>query len=78
MNRDLRTFLSIVAKCVSHGHYSSVLRHSTSFNNICDNFRQDYDIQKKGIHFFNILDLNYDVEKMMPVSFYSLATILGK
>ena len=26
-NRDLRTFLSIVAKCVSQGHYSSVIRH---------------------------------------------------
>ena len=52
INRDLRTFLSIIGKCVSQGHYSSVIRHSTSFENICNNLRKDYDIQKKGIHFF--------------------------
>ena len=32
----------------------------TSFENICNNLRKDYDIQKKGIHFFNILGLSYD------------------
>ena len=70
-NRGLRTFLSIVAKCVSQGHYSSVIRHSTSFDNICNSLRQDYDIQKKGIHFFNILELKYDEDKMTPMSFYN-------
>ena len=33
-NRGLRTFLSIIGKCVSQGHYSSVIRYSTSFENI--------------------------------------------
>ena len=70
-NRDLRTFLSIIGKCVSQGHYSSVIRHSTSFESICNNLRKDYDIQKKGIHFFNILELSYDDEKMTPISFYN-------
>ena len=70
-NRDLRTFLSIIGKCVSQGHYSSVIRHSTSFENITNNLRKDYDIQKKGIHFFNILELSYDDEKMTPISFYN-------
>ena len=27
--RDLRTVLSIVGKCVSQGHYDAVVRHST-------------------------------------------------
>ena len=70
-NRDLRTFLSIIGKCVSQGHYSSVIKHSTSFENISNNLRKDYDIQKKGIHFFNILELSYDDEKMTPISFYN-------
>ena len=69
--RDLRTVLSIVRKCVSQGHYTSVIRHSTSFNSVCDTLRSDYDIQKKGIHFFNILEVTYDPEKMTPISFYN-------
>ena len=56
-NRDLRTFLSIIGKCVSQGHYSSVVKHSHSLEHMCSNLRKDYDIQKKGIHFFNILEL---------------------
>ena len=70
-NRDLRTFLSIIGKCVSQGHYSSVVKHSHSFEHICSNLRKDYDIQKKGIHFFNILELKYDDEKMTPINFYN-------
>ena len=70
-NRNLRTFLSIIGKCVSQGHYSSVVKHSQSFTHICSNLRRDYDIQKKGIHFFNILELKYDEEKMTPINFYN-------
>ena len=69
--RDLRTFLSIIGKCVSQGHYTSVIRHSHSFTEICNSLRSDYDIQKKGIHFFNLLDLAYDPDKMTPMSFYN-------
>ena len=43
-NRDLRTFLSLIGKCVSQGHYSSVVKHSQSFTHICSNLRRDYDI----------------------------------
>ena len=57
--RDLRTVLSIVGKCVSQGHYEAVVRHSTSMKWIFDTLRCDYDIQQKGIHFLNILDLKY-------------------
>ena len=69
--RDLRTVLSIVGKCVSTGHYNSVVRHSTSLQWIYNTLRCDYDIQQKGIHFFNILDLKYDSQTMTPVSFYN-------
>ena len=70
-NRQLRTFLSIIGKCVSQGHYSYVVKHSQGFQHICSNLRRDYDIQKKGIHFFNILELKYDEEKMTPINFYN-------
>ena len=41
--RDLRTVLSIIGKCVAQGHYVSVTRHSTSFEEICNLLRGDYD-----------------------------------
>ena len=71
LRKNLRTVLSIVGKCVSEGHYNSVVRHSTSLQWIYGNLRSDYDIQKKGIHFFNILDIKYDSTTMTPVSFYN-------
>ena len=33
--------------------------------------RSDYDIQQKGIHFFNILEVKYDSSKTTPVAFYN-------
>ena len=68
---SLRTVLSIVGKCVSEGHYNSVVRHSTSLTWIYNMLRSDYDIQSKGAHFFNILDAKYDSSKYTPVSFYN-------
>ena len=56
---QLRTFLSIVAKACNINHYNVVTRHSTSLQWIYDKLREDYDIQQKGIHFFNLLDLQY-------------------
>ena len=69
--RDLRTVLSIVGKCVSQGHYEVVVRHSTSMQSIFNNLRCDYDIQQKGIHFLNILDVKYDSTKSTPIAFYN-------
>ena len=71
MRVNLRTVLAIVGKCVSQGHYNTVVRHSTSLNWIYDTLKADYDIQAKGIHFFNILDVKYDQEKHTPVAFYN-------
>ena len=69
--KDLRTVLSIVGKCVSQGHYDAVVRHSTSMESIYDMLRCDYDIQQKGIHFMNILDMKYDPVKHTPIAFYN-------
>ena len=67
-HRQLRTVLSVVGS-VSIGHYDAVKRISTSLRWIYDMLRRDYDIQKKGIHFFNLLDLNYDPAKLTPTAF---------
>ena len=64
---NLQTVLSIVGKCVSEGHYGSVIRHSTSLSWIYDMLKSDYDIQSKGVHFFNILDAKYDANKYTPI-----------
>ena len=70
-HRQLRTVLSVVGKCVSIGHYDAVMRNSTSLRWIYEMLRCDYDIQKKGIHFFNLLDLKYDPAKLTPTAFYN-------
>ena len=67
----LRTVLAIIGKCVSEGHYNNVIRHSTSLEWIYNTLRSDYDIQKRGIHFFNILEVKFDPSNDTPVSFYN-------
>ena len=69
--RQLRTVLSIVGKCVSSGHYDAVMRHSTSLESIYDMLRSDYDMQKKGIHFLNLLDMKFDATNLTPIAFYN-------
>jgi hypothetical protein len=58
--RELAAFLSVVAKACDIQHYHMITRHSTSLNFIYNKLREDYDIQQKGIHFFNIIDLKYE------------------
>ena len=69
---NLRTVLSIVGKCVSEGHYNSVVRHATSLTWIYEMLKSDYDIQSKGVHFFNILDAKYNAEKYTPIAYYNM------
>ena len=69
---QLRTLLSIVAKCCSDADYSPVLQHSTSFEWIVQKIREDNDIQRKGIHFLNIIDLKYDPTSQTPTAFYNI------
>ena len=71
MRINLRTVLAIIGKCVSEGHYNSIVRHSTSLTWIYETLKADYNIQSKGIHFFNVLDLKYDADKYTPVAYYN-------
>ena len=66
---SLRTLLAIVGKCVTEGHYNSVIRHSTSLNWIYEMIKSDYDIQSKGIHFFHITEIKFDTEKVHRLPF---------
>ena len=67
----LELFLSLIAKVVSPNHNTTVMEHSTSLTWVFDMIREDYDIQTRGIHILNILDLKYDEETMKPVGFYN-------
>ena len=69
--RELKTFIGQVARCASKGLYSKIVRHSTSLEWVYTTIREDYDIQQKGVHFLNILDLKYDSEKQTPAAFYN-------
>ena len=47
------------------------MQNSTSLQWIYTRLREDYDIQTKGIHLFNIIDLNYNDSTMTPTGFYN-------
>ena len=51
--------------------YAAIVRHSTSLEWIYNKIREDYDIQTKGIHFLNIVDLEYNTETKTPAGFYN-------
>ena len=51
--------------------YVAIVRHSTSLDWIYNEVREDYEIQTKGIHFLNIVDLTYDPETKTPAGFYN-------
>ena len=70
-NKQLNACLNLVAKTVAEGHYATVMKYSTSLNWIYEEIRKDYDIQSKGIHFLNLIDLKYDETSMTPVGFYN-------
>ena len=70
--RELKTFLNQVAKVVSANHYNFVMRQATSLEWVYREIRKDYNIQQKGVYFFNLLDLKYDGESMTPSGFYQM------
>ena len=69
--RQLRTFLSQIANCISTEHYATIMCHSTSLQWIYTKIRQDYEIQTKGVHFLNIIDIKYNAATMTPAGFYN-------
>ena len=69
--RQLKTFLSQVAKYTIRNMYATIVCHAISLNWIYERIRQDYNIQQIGIHFLNITDLKYDAQTKTPASFYN-------
>ena len=70
-NRDLELFLSLIARTVTENHYGVIMENSTSLKSIYKTLRTDYNIQTKGIHFLNVLDLKFDSSTMKPIGFYN-------
>ena len=72
IRKDLRQFITLVAKYVHMDYYNPIIRHSTSLKWIYNKIREDYDIQQQGVHFLNILDLVWDpTGQTTPVGFYN-------
>ena len=72
IRRNLRQFITIIAKYVHIDHFNPILRHSTSLEWIYKKIREDYDIQLQGIHFLNIIDLEWDpTGQQTPIGFYN-------
>ena len=69
--RQLWTFIGQVAKATSKNMYAAIVRQSTSLEWVYNKVREDYDIQTKGIHFLNIVDLEYNPETKTPAGFYN-------
>ena len=72
IRRELRQFITLVAKYVHMDYYNPIVRHSTSLQWVYKKIREDYDIQQQGIHFLNILDIVYDpTAQTTPIGFYN-------
>ena len=70
-NMDLRLFLSLIGKTLAKSRYPTLMAHCTSLAWVYQQIREDYDIQARGIHVLNILDLKYDKSTMKPIGFYN-------
>lgn len=72
IRRELRQFIAIIAELVHQDYYNPIMKHSTSLTWIYKKIRQDYNIEHKGIHFMNILDLKFDsTGQTTAVGFYN-------
>ena len=72
LRRELRQFITLVAKYVHNDYYNPIIRHSTSLEWIYKKIREDHDIQQQGIHFLNVLDLTWDpTGQTTPIGFYN-------
>ncbi len=72
VRRELRQFLTIIAKLIHEDYYHPIIRHSISMEWIYKRLRQDLNIEQKGIHFMNIIDMKFDItEQTTPIGFYN-------
>ena len=69
--RELRTFIGLIAKVAAKNMYAAIVRHSTSLQWVYNKIREEYDIQSRGIHFLNIIDIKYDPETKTAAGFYN-------
>ena len=70
--RELRQFLTIIAKLIHPDYYNPIIRHSTSLTWIYTRLRQDLNLEQQGIHFLNVLDLKWDPsDQTTPIGFYN-------
>ena len=69
--RQLCTFIGQIAKSASRNMYAGIVCHATSLKWVYNKVREDYDIRTKGIHFLNIVDLEYNKETKTPAGFYN-------
>ena len=59
---QLRTFLSVVGGCCQLTEYNDIQQRSTSLGWIINYLEQNYNIEKKGAHFFALADITFDRE----------------
>ena len=72
IRRSLKTMLTVIADFIHEDSYNPISRQSTSLQWIYNKIQRDYNIQKQGIHFLQIIDLKYDpTEGQTPVGFYN-------
>ena len=70
--RELRQFLTIIAKLINPDYYNPIIRHSTSLNWIYTRIRQDHNLELQGIFFLNILDVTWDpTGQTTPIGLYN-------
>ena len=72
IRKDLRQFITLIAKYVHNDYYNPIIRHSTSLQWIYKKIREDHNIEQQGKHFFNIIDLSWDpTGQTTPIGFYN-------
>ena len=72
VRRHLKSFLTTIAEYMHIDYYSPISRHSTSLQWIYTKIRQDYNLELQGIHFLNIIDLQWDpTGSETPHGFYN-------
>ena len=68
--RELRTLLSLVAKCVDTHHFNLVTRSSTSLQSIYERLREYFHLQQHGLTLLNVIGLRYQPTTTSVGNFY--------
>ena len=72
IRRELKAFITTIGDYVHLDYYHPISRHSTSLEWIYKKIRQDYNLELQGIHFLNLLDLQWDpTGNNTPIGFYN-------